>query len=60
MTCQGVVKREFSPARCYLDLCYTAATVGVKGENDFDRIVDDINELRDRLQYSYIDLSVLK
>lgn len=43
-----------------MDLCYAAATVGVKGENDFDRIVDDINELRDRLQYSYIDLSVLK
>ena len=54
------MKREFSPARCYLDLCYAAATVGVKGENDFDRIVNDINELRDRLKYSYIDLSVLK
>ena len=56
------MKREFSPSRCYLDLCYAAATVHVKGEenHDLERIVDDINALRDRLQYSYIDLSVLK
>lgn len=55
MTCQGVMRREFSAARCYWDLCYAGDTV-----KDLTEVAKEVDALRSRLDYSYIRLCVFK
>lgn len=58
MTCQGVMRREFGAARCYLDLCYASDTV--KDVPDLPDVAKEVDALRARLDYSFIRLCVFK
>ena len=55
--CDGMMQREFPASKCYLELCYAIAVLKFL---DMSSVRERVENLKKRLKYSYIQLSLFK